>query len=169
MADTKPIDTLRTKDATALALTDYLIGHDDGSPAAFRTPLESLAEALAPELIPRIAPTGSNANGHWLRLGDLQVCWKRVSANPADGATSFLYPSGDTAFPQAFAEPPLVLLTAVEPVDPGHLPAGKAARYIYRDLVTTTGVRVMCLAQSGDTFTAARPLITNIVAIGRWK
>lgn len=43
----KPINELKTKDANDLALEDFLIGHDDGQPAAFRTPVEAMvAKAL---------------------------------------------------------------------------------------------------------------------------
>lgn len=45
MAD-RPIDQLPVKTAAQLALTDFLIGHGDGAPAAFRTELEEVIAYL---------------------------------------------------------------------------------------------------------------------------
>lgn len=111
MADTKPVDTLRTKDATELALTDYLIGHDDGSPAAFRTPLGEALDFLAPELIPRIVRSGeftptivttgatpsvsfSDRAGRYLRIGPLVLVSIRATIASITGGSGNLRVGG---------------------------------------------------------------------------
>lgn len=110
-----------------------------------------------------------NANGEYLRLPNgFQATWRRVSENPVNGATSHLYPSDLTAFARPFSAPPEVIITAVEPPDPGSLVHARASRYVYRNTITTHGVRVMVLAPEGSTFDGARPLITSIVAVGRY-
>lgn len=74
------IDELPVKSAAQLALTDYLVGHDDGVPAGFRSQLGELKEFFS-LVMPSgtFTPTlGGNADDPTVTYGTRQGVWARV-------------------------------------------------------------------------------------------
>jgi hypothetical protein len=60
---------------------------------------------------------GSNANGNWLRIGKIQVCWQGAVHNAAVSATTT---DSDTwTFPKVFASPPATWCNVRETTDTG--------------------------------------------------
>lgn len=171
----RPIDELPVKSAAQLALTDFLIGHGDGAPAAFRSELDEVLDFLGPTLVSRfsddivgeVVERGSDANGEYVRFADgTQLCWGRASEVPAASSTTHVYDS--IAFPAAFIAAPRVALAGIEPSG-GRIQHGAAVRYVYRNTVTTSALRIIALSRSGETFTNADALETDWSAAGRWK
>lgn len=114
------IDELPVKTAAQLTLTDFLIGHGDGAPAAFRSELDDVLDFLGPAFLNRfsddiageVVESGSNANGEYVRFADgTQICRRAdPDLTTISTATGAVYSTTSSwTYPAAFIEGPTVL------------------------------------------------------------
>lgn len=173
MAD-RPIDQLPVKTAAQLALTDFLIGHGDGAPAAFRSELDEVLDFLGPTLVSRfsddivgevVGEIGSNENGSWVRFGNgLQVCWHNyqipasVAVNVANSGWGYRSGQQDAPLPAPFVDN--VRTFAVANINTvGYFATSGATSAVQFTFHFVSGASV--IVPSGAS--------VNLLAIGRWK
>lgn len=168
------IDELPVKSAAQLALTDFLIGHGDGAPAAFRSELDDVLDFLGPAFLNRfsddivgevVASAGTAAEGYVRWADGTQIAWTTVQTGAINNAHGSLYISaivGAQSWPASFfGDPPKVVSQTLS--DSGNAPRWHGHGTGWGTTSTTPGVWAIAGVSTANTATI------RMVGIGRWK
>lgn len=167
------IDELPVKSAAQLALTDFLIGHGDGAPAAFRSELDEVLDFLGPTLVSRFSDdivgevverAGDDAAGY-VRLADgTQIAWVNVVTDAMNTVIGSLFASSYTAgepWPAAFAGTPVTMAAAVS--NSGNSPRWFGQGTSWGTATHTPSAWAVTFASTTNTATL------RYLGFGRWK
>lgn len=106
---------------------------------------------------------GSNSNGTWMRIGNLQICWHsfatRQTGSSSTWGTTYWSTSNSWTYPQAFSAAPTVTVSALDNIS-GLFGAS------LNSAPTTTGVNVETYGSGNFTST---DLNVYCIAIGFWQ
>lgn len=163
----RPVTGLPTKTAAELdLLTDYIIGHGDENPAAFRSQLEQLGIFLAPTIGAEIIENGSDANGEYVRFADgTQIVVVRqggIGEVTTSFGSGYIRNVGTVAWPAAFISAPRTFAFASK--SSGNAPIWAAGSTSAATTTSAPAVWLNVWLSTSD--------VNNVVerlAVGRWK